>query len=186
MVRVSVAPTLIELFSGVTVTWLTAGRVTVTEIWPLWFSLVALIVEVPAATALTTPVALTFATVVSLDDHAIALPLRVFPAASFGVAVSVALPSPAVSTTSTRRFADPGVMVTEATAAAPPPPPPPPPGGPVTSLLPPHATARVMSANPAYVEIWRRKGRLPAWETSDMGSIGKGNELGFADGRTAA
>lgn len=55
---------------------------------PLRVSLVAVMVDVPAATPVTSPAALTVATPVLLDDQATLRPVRTFPLASRSVAVS--------------------------------------------------------------------------------------------------
>ena len=84
---------------------------------PLIPSLVAVIVTVPAATAVARPLALTVATAVLLLLHVTVRPGRAFPAASFGVAVNGC-----VAPTLTVAVA--GVTCTEATGDIPPSPPP--------------------------------------------------------------
>src|SRR2546425_13288072 len=61
---------------------------TMTVALPLLPSLVAVIVADPAATPVTTPLALTVAIAPLLVAHVTARPLRGFPLASLGVAVS--------------------------------------------------------------------------------------------------
>jgi hypothetical protein len=72
-----------------TVTLTTGGRLTVTIADPLCPSLLAMMLAVPAATAVTTPAGDTVAMPVLSDDHAIARPVRTVPLASLGVAVAV-------------------------------------------------------------------------------------------------
>jgi hypothetical protein len=55
---------------------------------PLWPSLVAVIVAVPASFAVTSPLELTVATLVFELAQVTARPLNTLPAASFSVAVS--------------------------------------------------------------------------------------------------
>lgn len=112
------------------------GRVTVTETWPLWPPLLAVIDAVPAPTAVTTPLLLTFAMFAALDDHVTVCPESTIPLASLSVGVITVMPNAAVSSTSTRRFAVVGLTDIDATAEVFPPP-----RGPVMSLAPPHATA---------------------------------------------
>ncbi len=79
---------------------------------PLFPSLVAVIVALPAATAVTTPCAETVATAVFELDHATAGPVTTLPEASFSVAAScVVCPTDIESGA--------GVIVTVATAACP-------------------------------------------------------------------
>ncbi len=66
--------------------------VTVTDAVPATLSLVAVIVAVPAATAVTTPVVDTVATADAFDDHATTRPVSTLPLASFVTAVNVAVP----------------------------------------------------------------------------------------------
>lgn len=84
-----VSPSLIRGFAGVTVIWWIGGGVTVTVALADFPSLVAVIVAVPAATPVTTPVDDTVATEVAPLDHVMARPVRMFPFASFKVAVNV-------------------------------------------------------------------------------------------------
>jgi hypothetical protein len=100
------APTLAG--AGVTVTDATGTTVTVTVAVPLFPSLVAVIVAEPAAFAVTSPAALTVATVVVLLAHVIVRPVSTFPAESFVVTDSCAV------WPRTRLF-DAGLTVTEAT-----------------------------------------------------------------------
>jgi hypothetical protein len=72
--------------------------------------LVAVIVAVPSATAVTTPVAETVATFVALDFHEIGRPVRMLPCASFNTAVNGAVPA-------IRMLVLIGVTVTDATGA---------------------------------------------------------------------
>src|SRR5207244_6616492 len=74
--------------AGLTVTEATGTDVTVTAAVPLCPSLVAVTVAEPPARAVTRPLPLTFAIVVSLDDQVTTRPDRGFPFASRGVAVS--------------------------------------------------------------------------------------------------
>jgi len=66
----------------------TAGAVTVTLAEPDLPSLVALIVEDPAATAVTTPLEATVAAAVLELDHVMARPVSTLPAESFVTAVA--------------------------------------------------------------------------------------------------
>src|SRR5205809_206209 len=74
--------------AGVTVTDATGTGVTVMADAPLFPSLVAVIVAVPAVFPVTSPLALTVATAVLLLAQVTVRPLSGFPFASFGVAVS--------------------------------------------------------------------------------------------------
>ncbi len=65
--------------------------VTVIAAWPLWPSLVAVIVAEPADTAVTRPLPLTVATAVLPLAHVTTRPASGFPPASLGVAVSCAV-----------------------------------------------------------------------------------------------
>src|SRR5947209_6250995 len=65
-----------------------AGAVTVRAACPVIPSLVAMIVAVPTATALTSPVLATVATLLLLELHVIARPVSIVPLASFNVAVA--------------------------------------------------------------------------------------------------
>jgi hypothetical protein len=75
---------------------------------PLWPSLVAVIVAVPAALPVTSPLELTVATLVFELAHVTTRPVNGLPLASFGVAVSCVLPPGA-------RLADEGLTTTLAT-----------------------------------------------------------------------
>src|SRR2546421_11108953 len=77
---------------------------------PLFPSLVAVIVAVPAADPVTSPLALTVATPAALVPHAIVRPVSTFPLASFRLAVSCT-----VAPTGT--LADAGLTTTDATGA---------------------------------------------------------------------
>jgi len=76
------------LFCGCTLTVATAKFETVSAAVPLFPSLVAVIVAVPAATAVTTPDDDTVAAAVLLDVHDTGRPVTTLPAASLVVAVS--------------------------------------------------------------------------------------------------
>ena len=82
-VRVAVAPTSIDAVEGATVTVVTTGggggAVTVTADEPDFPEQVAVIVAEPAATAVTTPFALTVAVAALLVDQTIVCPLMTFP-----------------------------------------------------------------------------------------------------------
>ena len=84
----ALAPTAIVVLEGSTVTLLTAKFETVTVAVPLLPSLVAVMVAVPALTALTKPSVEIDATVLSEVAHVIARPVTNVPFASFVVAVS--------------------------------------------------------------------------------------------------
>jgi len=77
---------------------------------PVFPSLVAVIVVLPGATAVTTPAVETVAIALFAVLHAMLRPVSVLPSASFVVAVSVVV-WPTIT------FADPGVTVTVATGA---------------------------------------------------------------------
>jgi len=81
-------PATIVLFCGCTLTMATAKFVTVTVADPLFPSLVAVIVVVPAATALMTPDDEIDATPVLLELQATGRPVSRFPASSRSTAVS--------------------------------------------------------------------------------------------------
>jgi hypothetical protein len=104
----TVCPTSRLAVVGVTVTEATGAVVTVTEAVPLFPSLVAVIVAEPAAFAVTSPLALTLATVVLPLAHVTALPVSALPAESLGVAASCTV-------CPTNRVADGGFTVTAAT-----------------------------------------------------------------------
>src|SRR5205809_312061 len=84
----TVWPTCTDVVAGLTVTDATGTVLTVMVAPPLCPSDVAVIVADPAATPLTTPLALTVATAVLPLDQVIARPESELPFASFGVAVS--------------------------------------------------------------------------------------------------
>src|SRR2546428_10994194 len=96
--------------AGLTVTDATGTPLTVMLAVPLWPSLVAVIVAAPATTPVTSPLLLTVAIVLSLDDQPIARPVKGVPLASRGVAVSCDLCPIAT-------VAQLGVTVTAATGA---------------------------------------------------------------------
>src|SRR2546421_250251 len=108
----TVCPTGTLADDGVTVTDATGtgALVTVMVAVPLFPSLVAVIVAVPAPFAVPNPVRLTVATVVSLDDQVTARPESGLPLSSLGVALSCT-----VRPTGTLAIA--GLTVTVATAA---------------------------------------------------------------------
>src|SRR5437870_11132126 len=86
------------------------GAVTVSAAVPLWPSLVAVIVAVPPATPIASPLPLTVAAVLLLA-HVTVRPVSVFPAASLVTAASCAVPP-------TERVADAGLTVTNTTGAS--------------------------------------------------------------------
>jgi len=88
-VSVPVCPTMIELVGGATVTVATGAGVTVTLDVQDFVSLVAVIVVVPGATPVTTPVADTVAAAVLLDVHVTTRSVTTVPLTSFTVATSV-------------------------------------------------------------------------------------------------
>ena len=90
---------------------LEAGGVTVTTEDPFFPPLVAVIVAVPAATAVTTPVDATVATFVLLDSQEIGRLTRIVPFTSVTMAVNAAVPGTAMVTVA-------GLTVTVATGAA--------------------------------------------------------------------
>src|SRR5438132_1663667 len=77
---------------GVTVTEATGAPATVMLAVPLWPSLVAVMVTDPAVTPVTSPLPLTVAMLLLLDDQLIARPVKGLPLASRGVAVSCTVP----------------------------------------------------------------------------------------------
>ena len=87
-VSCSVAPTVTVADAGLTVTDATGTWTTVTVADPLFPSLVAVIVTVPATLPVTRPLPFTVATAVLLDAHDTVRPDRALPVASRGVAVS--------------------------------------------------------------------------------------------------
>src|SRR5213082_1144197 len=109
-VNCAVCPTCTPADAGVTATEATGTAVTAMDDVPLCPSLVAVIVADPAATAVTSPLPLTRAIVVSLLDHATTRPDKILPLASLAVAVSCAV-------CPTDTVADDGVTVIEATGA---------------------------------------------------------------------
>jgi hypothetical protein len=91
-VSVVLCPTFTVVVGGVTVTVATGVSgtdVTVTAAVPLLPSLVAVIVAVPTATPVTTPPDETVAAAVLLEVQVTVRPVRVFPFASFTVAMRV-------------------------------------------------------------------------------------------------
>src|SRR2546426_10057367 len=87
-VNCAACPTITLAVAGVTVTDATGSWVTVMAAVPLWPSLSAVMVAAPAATPVTTPLALTAAAAALLLAHVTVRPLSTFPAASFVVAGS--------------------------------------------------------------------------------------------------
>ncbi len=87
-VSCTVDPTSTVADAGATVTEATGTWTTVSAALPLCPSLVAVIVAVPATLPVTSPAALTVATVVLLLAHVTVRPVSGVPFASFGVAVS--------------------------------------------------------------------------------------------------
>ncbi len=93
-----------------TVPGFVTGAVTLIAAVPLWPSLVAVIIALPATTPVTSPLPLTLATAGLLVDQAVARPERTFPAESSVIAVSGAAAPTSMLTVA-------GVTVTEATGA---------------------------------------------------------------------
>ena len=87
--RAPVCPCVSDRVGGLTVTDCTGGGVTVTADVPLAAPLFAVIVAVPAATAVTTPACETVAILPSLVLQATGRFVNTFPLASVSVAVSV-------------------------------------------------------------------------------------------------
>jgi hypothetical protein len=106
----TVWPTCRLAVAGLTVTDATGTLVTVMAAVPLCPSLVAVMVAEPAATAVTSPLALTVATAVLPLAHVTTRPDRGLPLASLGVAVSCTV-WPAGT------LAEAGLTLTEATGA---------------------------------------------------------------------
>src|SRR6266480_2356271 len=109
-VSCTVLPTATPAVAGATVTDATGTGVTVMAAVPLWPSLVAVMVTDPAVTPVTSPLPLTVAMLLLLDDQLMARPVNGLPLASRGVAVSCTVPVIAM-------FAALGDTVTEATGA---------------------------------------------------------------------
>jgi hypothetical protein len=107
-VSCTVCPTLKLAVVGLTVTDATGILETVTLAVPLFPSLVAVMVAVPAPAAVTNPVPLTVATEALSVDQVTARPVNELPLASLGVAVSCAV-------CPTIRLAVAGLTVTDAT-----------------------------------------------------------------------
>src|SRR5438874_3237546 len=110
-VSCSVNPTCTLAGDGVTATEATGAAVTVTSDVRLCPSVVAVMVAVPAATPVTSPLLFTRATAVLLLDLVLPRALSGFPLASFGVAVSCTV-APCCT------LAGDGLTVTEATGTA--------------------------------------------------------------------
>src|SRR5713101_2714521 len=87
-VSCTVVPSFTDAVAGATVTDATGTCTTVSAALPLCPSLVAVIVAVPATLPVTSPAALTVATVVLLLAHVTVRPVSGVPFASFGVDVS--------------------------------------------------------------------------------------------------
>jgi hypothetical protein len=105
-----VAPRAMEGLAGATVTVATGASATLNVDVPLWPSLVAVIVDVPGATPVTTPAADNVATLVFDDCQPTVRPLSVFPLASFKVAVMFVV-------NATKTLAGFGATLTELTGA---------------------------------------------------------------------
>jgi len=99
-----------EAVGGVTDTVATGATVTVIEDVPGLSSLVAVMMVLPAPTAVTRPVALTVAAAPLLEPHVTARPVSTFPLASLVTAVNCC-----VGVIPRTRVAVPGVTVTVAT-----------------------------------------------------------------------
>lgn len=106
----TVCPGVSDAVPGVSVTEATAASVTDTLAVPLCPPLEAVMVALPAATAVIWPLALTVATPVLLLVHVTARPASTVPLVSLSVAVSCAVPP-------TVRLVVDGETVTDATAA---------------------------------------------------------------------
>jgi hypothetical protein len=92
-VNCCVPPTIMGVTGAETVTAATGAGVTVIVAFPLFPSLVALILAVPSATAVTTPWASTVATAVLFEAQVIVRPVSVLPLASSVVAVACEVPT---------------------------------------------------------------------------------------------
>jgi hypothetical protein len=88
-VNACVPPTIIDALVGETATFATGATATVIAEVPDLVSLVAVIVALPAPTAVTTPLADTVATAVALLNHVVVRPVSACPPASVSAAVSV-------------------------------------------------------------------------------------------------
>jgi hypothetical protein len=108
-----VPPTAIGVVGAETVTELTGASVTVIEDIPVFVSLVAVIVVLPAATAVTRPFPSTVAADVLLEVHVTTRPVTTLLTASRSVAVSCC-----VGVIPTTRLAEDGVTVTVLTGAS--------------------------------------------------------------------
>jgi hypothetical protein len=108
-VSCAVCPTVTLDVVGLTTTEATGTPVTVTNAVPLWPSLVAVIVAAPAPIPVANPLADTVATAALLVAQVTTRPVKGFPLASLGVAVSWVV-CPAVT------FAVVGLTTTDATA----------------------------------------------------------------------
>jgi hypothetical protein len=109
---VGVIPTIRLAVGGVTATALTGATVTVIDDVPVFVSLVAVIVEVPGATAVTKPFASTVAAAVLLDVQSTVRPLSGLPLASVRFAVNCC-----VGVTPSTSVAVAGVTATALTGA---------------------------------------------------------------------
>src|SRR6266581_78072 len=165
-----VPPTKIVAAVGLTVSDAT-GIVTVTAAVGLLPSLVAVTFAVPAATAVTSPLASTVATPAASVDHVMTRPVRTLPSASWSVAVICCVaPTPTVAAV--------GLTLTDATGA----------GFTVMAALPPFPSlVAVIFAAPGATAVTR-----PAFETVataglslDHVTIRPLNRLPFASYRLA-
>jgi hypothetical protein len=109
-VNATVAPTSTDADDGVTATDATGTSDTLTVAEPVFPSLVAVMIAVPAPVAVTSPLDDTVATFGALEAHVIVRPPSVLPEASFATAESAIAPP-------TVRDVVPGVTVTLATDA---------------------------------------------------------------------
>jgi len=107
-VNCTVPPTRMLAVAGLTVTDATGTRLTATVAVPLFPSLVAVIVAVPTAAPVTSPLPFTVAATGLLLAHVMLRPVSGLPAESFGVAVSCTVPP-------TRTLAVAGLTDTDAT-----------------------------------------------------------------------
>ena len=112
-VVICVPPATIGVVGVERVTVLTGASVTVIEDVPVFVSLVAVIVVLPAPTAVTRPFASTVAAAVLLDVHVTNRPVSTLPFASFVTAVNCC-----VGVTPRTRLAEAGVTVTVLTGAS--------------------------------------------------------------------
>src|SRR6266568_3586265 len=139
-----VAPAYIDAVAGLTLTEATGTGFTVMAALALLPSLVAVTFAVPAATAVTSPLASTVATPAASVDHVMTRPVRTLPSASWSVAVICCVaPTPTVAAV--------GLTLTDATGA----------GFTVMAALPPFPSlVAVIFAAPGATAVTR-----PAFET---------------------